>query len=297
MRKVTSHAIIEAVGLTKNYDDIQAVRGIDFAIQPGEIFGFLGPNGAGKTSTIRMIMGFTKPTAGAVTVFGQPAFNPPATQRTNLGYVPTGSCLYPRWTVGVHIKFVEKLYEIHGKNRGQQLATELGLVTNMRVSQLSTGNRQKLAIILGLISKPKLLVMDEPTQGLDPVVQNEIHHILSRFRDEGGTIFISSHDLREVEKLCDRVGIIREGELVETASIRDLRERTVHQCYATFHKPIRLTDFDLPGVSVVSHGENSVNLKIKGQIQPVVELLAKLKVADLEFSHADLESILLEYYE
>jgi ABC-2 type transport system ATP-binding protein len=293
--KVEAAHVIQAENLTKTYGRKAAVKKLDLDIKKGEIFGILGPHGAGKTTVIQLIMGYIKPTSGKINVFGKKAFDPIPKHRHEIGYVPAMVYLYPNWTAHDHILFVERVYNL--PDSGRKLAAKLNLNTSIVAKRLSTGDHQKLAIILSLISQPTLLILDEPTQGLDANTQEEIHELLIEFRNNGGTIFMSSHDLPEVEKLCDRVGVIRKGELVEISTIRKLKERTVHECYATFHTPIKLADFEsIHGVSIVKHTTHSITLRVKGDIAPVVHLIAESNPVEFEVSHSSIEDILLEYY-
>jgi ABC-2 type transport system ATP-binding protein len=287
--------LIHAENLTKTFGRRTVVKNLDLDIKQGEIFGFLGPHDAGKTTTIRMIMGFVKPTSGKITVFGKTAFDPMPRHRHELGYVSTSDNLYPDWTAKDHIYFVERVYNL--PDSGRKLAEKLKLNTTVMVKQLSQGDRQKLDIILALISQPSLLVLDEPTQGLDTATQEEIHELFIDFRNQGGTIFLSSHDLFEIEKLCDRVGVIRNGEMFEITSIRKLKERTVHECYATFHEPIKLSQFEeIHGVTVTGHTTHSINLRVRGDIAAVIHLIAASNPVDFEVTHSSIEDILKEYY-
>ncbi|TSC92557.1 MAG: antibiotic transport system ATP-binding protein, partial [Candidatus Berkelbacteria bacterium Licking1014_85] len=198
--------VIQINNLKKHFGKIKALDGVDFEVNEGEIFGFLGPNGAGKTTTIRCIMDFINPTSGEINIFGRDSHKDSVELKKLIGYLPSENRLYSDWTGYDHVDFIAKL---RGKDKiADILIKKLDYDPSRIVKHLSTGNRQKLSFILALINKPKLLILDEPTNGLDPLLQNKIYEILHDLQKEGTTILMSSHNLHEVEEICTRAAII-----------------------------------------------------------------------------------------
>jgi ABC-2 type transport system ATP-binding protein len=199
---------IETTALSKRFGSTTVLHNLNLAVEVGEIYGFLGPNGAGKTTTISVLMDFIRPTSGKATLLGGDSRIDAVKLKQVVGYVPADPQLYPRLTGRDHIALYERIHHHVG---AMGLADRLGLNLDVKARVLSTGNQQKLAFVLALSAKPKLLILDEPTRGLDPLAQDQVYAELRTFRDAGGTVFISSHNLAEVAKLCDRVGLIKAG--------------------------------------------------------------------------------------
>lgn len=291
--------IIELRSLTKRYGKARGITDLDLTIEQGERYGFLGPNGAGKTTTIRCIMGTLVPSAGEIGVFGQPVSVRDSAYRARIGYVAGDVALYDKETGRWHIDFVSGLRG--GKSKSaNELIERLEFDPTRRVHALSKGNRQKLALILALMHDPELLILDEPTSGLDPINQDAIFEIINERVDEGATLFLSSHILSEVEKACDRVGIIREGQLVADESMESLVAKRLRDVELTFSAPISPAVLSsVPGVSDVvplSELEYSARVRSDG-VEGLVKLLATLPIADLTVEHASLEDIFMEYYQ
>ncbi len=287
--------VIEVTDLAKHYGKLHAVDGISFAVPEGEIFGFLGPNGAGKSTTIRCLMGFNKTTKGEVTVLGKRLFLGAEDVKRQIGYLPGNVKLYDNWTGWDHIHFFES---VRGKSDTvRDLMKKLDYNPLAKFRHLSSGNKQKLGLILALMNNPKVLVMDEPTVGLDPLLQNTIYEILLSMRDRGTTIFISSHNLPEVERLCDRVAIIKEGKLVAVESIKALGEKKLHKIEVRFADKYEVSEFIGKGVDKVEEVSDGVMITVSGDINPVMHKLSKHKLLDIEVSHASLEDVFLKYYE
>lgn len=287
-------AAISIRNLSKSFGQHQAVKTVSFDVNKGEIFGFLGPNGAGKTTTIRCLMDFIRPDAGEVRVLGFDSRRQSVDVKRVVGYVSSDNHLTGNWTAREHIDYVKQL---RGESAGlDNLLDQFSLDLDRRVKVLSTGNRQKLNIILGLIGEPQVLVLDEPTQGLDPLFQNELYQVLEKFKAAGGTVFLSSHNLAEVQRICDRVGIIRQGELTAVESLKSLLEKTRHVVRARFARPVPKSAFANKNFSLQHHSKTEVRLLVQGSLNPVVKLLAKYSLTDLEISHASLEEVFLEMY-
>jgi len=287
-------SVLEVKDLKKYFGNIHAVDGISFNVEKGEIFGFLGPNGAGKTTTIRCLMNFLKPTAGLISILGQDAQKNSTEIKNKIGFLSGDVRLYDGWTGGDHIKFLERLRG--GKSVAAELIPKLNFNPKIKFKALSSGNKQKLGLILSLMFEPELMIMDEPTLGLDPLLQNSIYEILEDLRKKGSTIFMSSHNLAEVDRICDRVGIIKDGKLVATEGIQSLKDKRMHIATVRFLTPINKTDFVFEGVEIEQELDDGLILNIKGDINPLIRKLGNYNLKELEISHASLEEIFLEFY-
>lgn len=216
--------IIATYGLTKNYGEIRAVRDLDLAVRQGEIFGFLGPNGAGKTTTIKMLLGLVRPTSGSASVFGLDISKDSVAIRKRIGYVSEEANMYEWMTPHSLLDFVQGFYDVKDSARKKALAEEFDLPMNRKIRTFSKGMKQKLYLMQALMHDPELLVLDEPTVGLDPIVRNEVLDMIKQQKERDRTVFLSSHVLSEVEKVCDTVGILREGRLLVSKSLSELKE-------------------------------------------------------------------------
>lgn len=210
--------------LTKNYGKHRGIDNISFSVNKGEIFGFIGPNGAGKSTTIRTLMGLIRPTAGSATIFGLDCQTQAHVIAQNLGYLPSEDSYYENMKVHGLLQYTADLYGINCKAKMHELSERLNLDLSRRISDLSLGNRKKVGIVSAFMISPKLVIMDEPTSGLDPLVQQTFYDIVQEENRQGTTIFLSSHILSEVQKLCDRAAILKEGKLISIQSIKELRE-------------------------------------------------------------------------
>lgn len=282
---------IKVQNLHKHFGSVKAVNGATFDVPQGQVFGFLGPNGAGKTTTIQCLMDFLRPTSGAVTILGHDARKDSVVLKRKVGYLPSGSHVYDNWTGQQHIDFVAG---IRGAKSDLQLSDRLTLNTGVKVKKLSTGNRQKLEIVLAFIGNPELVIMDEPTRGLDPLLQNELYKIIGEFKAAGGTVFMSSHNLPEVEKACDSIALINGGKIVVEETLQSLRRKSIHHISVIFDKVVDPQKFLLPGVSLIHHSGHSLTLRAKGEIDHVMRLICQQKFTDLEVAHASLEEVFLE---
>jgi ABC-2 type transport system ATP-binding protein len=286
--------VIEVKNLQKHFGKTKAVDGVSFAVEKGEIFGFLGPNGAGKTTTIRCMMDFVRPTEGEIEILDKNAQKDSVALKRKIGYLSDSPRFYDHWTVSKHLAFQGTL-----RGRSQiikDLLQKFGLNQKLRFSNLSSGNKRKLSIILALRNQPEVLILDEPTLSLDPLLQNAFHLYIEDFARAGGTVFMSSHNLSEVEKICDRVGIIKEGKMVTVEKISDMKLMKMYD--VNFRaQTVDPKMFEDKNTEVVSHTEGLVTLKVKGDINPIIKKLAQIQVKDLEIIHVSLEDIFLEFYE
>lgn len=285
---------IEFTSLSKYFGAIKAVDSISFSVNQGEVFGFLGPNGAGKTTTIRCLMDFLRPSSGAISIFGLDSQRDAVALKHRIGYVSGNVRLYRQWTGWDHIRYMSSF---HGRdNSSARLIADLEYDPSKRAGQLSSGNRQKLGIILAFLHNPNLLILDEPTTGLDPLLQNALYDLLRERVKEGATVFFSSHNLPEVERVCDRVGIIRQGRMAAVERIDSLKEKKVHRIQFRSAERIDASIFSAFNVTMENASKNHMILEVRGDAMPVVKLLSGLAISDLTIERAPLEHIFMEYY-
>lgn len=293
--------VIEIKDLKKHFPatpknpPVKALDGVSFEVKEGEVFGFLGPNGAGKTTTIRCLMDFIRPTSGSISIFGKDARKDSVLLKSQIGYLPGNVKLHPNWTGHEHVAFVES---IRGKSKdAKEIAKKLDLDLGKRFKNLSSGNKQKLGIVLALMSDPKLLVMDEPTLGLDPLLQNTIYQLLDDLKKKGTTIFFSSHNLPEVERVCDRVGIIKEGKMVAVETLKEMEGKRIHQVEVRFADKVKIAELKLEGVENIQELPDGFIFDVAGDINAVIRQLSKHELTDISITHAALEEVFLKFYE
>ncbi|MBU0670625.1 ABC transporter ATP-binding protein, partial [Patescibacteria group bacterium] len=274
---------------------VKAVDGISFNIEKGEVFGFLGPNGAGKTTTIRCLMDFIRPTEGEIKILGKDAHKDETELKKSIGYLSGNVRLYDHWTGQMHIDFYRKLNGNH--DIADKLIKDFDFDPSRKTHHLSSGNRQKLGLILALMFEPEVLIFDEPTNALDPLLQNYVYEILESATEKGTTVFMSSHNMAEVERICDRVGIIRNGKMAATESIMAMKEKKIYTVRVYFEEKFNKEDFKGDGAKIVKDHKNGLILKVKGGIDPILKKINQYKVKDLEITQASLEDIFMEYYE
>ncbi len=281
--------------LTKHFGKTKAVDGVSFSVEQGEVFGFLGPNGAGKTTTIRCMMDFIRPSGGTVSLLGLDAQKDSVEVKKRVGYLSGYVRLYGSWTGDDHIRFAQRLSGSH--DRAQELANRLNFNPKVKAKALSTGNRQKLGLILSLLNDPDLIIMDEPTNALDPLLQNAVYGLLDEAKKRGATIFMSSHNLNEVDRICTNVCVIKQGKVVATDAINDLKKLRLFRIHAHVAGSISPAIFTSLGAEVLEHRNDHITMKIKGDVTPIIKALSGYKLHDLEVEHATLEDIFLEYYQ
>jgi ABC-2 type transport system ATP-binding protein len=289
-------AVIKASALTKYYGKSRGIEGLDLEVNEGEIFGFLGPNGAGKTTTIRSLLGLILPTGGSATVFGLDIVQDSVAIRARTGYIPGDPNFYPKMTGYELLKYLANFRPGQPPVLRDKLIQRFDLDVKKHCKDYSRGNKQKLAIIIACMHDPDLLVLDEPTLGLDPIMQKEFYTLMQEFSKRGKTVLLSSHILGDVDKTCERVGIIKEGKLVTVEKVHELESKKVHRVTAIFTDPFKVSEFDLPGVTVTHSNHNSIGLKVRGEIESVIQVLARHQLVDLDFEHASLEEVFLEFY-
>jgi ABC-2 type transport system ATP-binding protein len=290
--------IILARALTKNYGSVHALRGVDLEVHRGEIFGFLGPNGAGKTTTIRCMLDMIRPNGGTLRVLGIDPQKDPVAVQAHIGYLPGEFAFEGKMTVEGALKYLASL---RGNNLDwgyvRQLAQRLDLDLKPQFKNLSKGNKQKVGVIQALMHRPELLLLDEPTSGLDPFMQQEVLKIVREAHTGGATIFFSSHILSEVQDIAGRVGIIRQGVVVETAEVEKLIQKSVRRLKVRFAAPVSADALEgISGITVVSQDETSISFQIEGEMDAVLKRLAKFPVSDLDSERPSLEEIFMAYY-
>lgn len=289
--------MIETEGLTKLYGSARGIEDVTMSVEPGEVFGLLGPNGAGKTTTIRTLLDLIHPSAGSARLFGLDSRRESVAIRARLGNLP-GDFGYGRAASGREaLALLAKLRGIDGEGRARELARRFRADLDRPLGQLSRGNRQKVGLILAAFHAPELLILDEPTSGLDPLMQEEFLAFVAEERERGCAVFISSHELDEVERICDRVGIVRAGRLIAVERMDKLLGR------ARRRVTVRLADGDgledlrrLPGVDELELGEGRATFTVTGEMDAVLKALAAHRVLDLEAVHPSLDEIFLGYY-
>ncbi len=289
--------VIAVERFTKYYGKTRGVEDLSFTVTAGEVFGYLGPNGAGKSTTIRTLLNLIRPTSGEIRVFGlDPRAHDPEVH-TRLGYVPGEFGLYERMTGWDYLHAFASFRGGLDPANYEQLAERLRLDLSIRIRSLSHGNKRKVALIQAFMHEADLLVLDEPTQGLDPLVQQEFYALVDEARARGGTVFLSSHVMPEVERVCDRVAIIREGRLVTVDDVGDLKAKAVRKIIFHFDRPVAADSFrHVPSVvSAATHGD-TVALSVRGPVDEVVKEAARHTVLNVTSEEPSLEDIFLELY-
>jgi len=290
-------AAIELVDVSKKYGSVLALDRVSFVVPPGEICGFLGPNGAGKTTAIRILFDLIRPSGGKATVLGFDCQTDGLEARQQMGYLPGDLRLYENLTGS-------QLLRLFASLRGQRAVPEFGwdlcerlmLNPDEKIGSLSKGNKQKVGLILALTPRPQVLVLDEPTSGLDPLVQEEVERVLWELAGAGHTIFFSSHVLSEVERMCQRVVIIRNGRVVAQEDVAGLRGRSLHILEVTFSHPVPGDAFRLPGVQELRRDGNVVHLQVRSNLDAAVKAIACYPVVDLRTEQPSLEEVFLAFY-
>jgi ABC-2 type transport system ATP-binding protein len=289
-------SIIEVSKLTKYYGKARGILDVSFNVEEGEIFGFIGPNGAGKSTTIRLLLSLIYPTSGSAKVFGKDVLTNGPEIRLNIGYLPSEVFYYEGMKVIDLLKYSASFYNCDCTQRMHELAETMELEMNRRIDDLSYGNKKKVGIVQGLLHSPKVLFLDEPTSGLDPLMQRKFFDLIRKENARGVTVFFSSHILGEVQRLCTRVGIIREGSIVEISDIHTLQQNN--------YKKVRVAadgldpaSFDMPGVTNLQAESGMVRFFFKGDINAVLQKFSGIKIADLTIEEPTLEEIFMHYYE
>jgi ABC-2 type transport system ATP-binding protein len=291
-------AVIETDRLTKLYGRARGIEDVTFSVESGEVFGLLGPNGAGKTTAIRTLLDLLHPSAGSARIFGLDSRRQSVAIRTRLGNLP-GDFGYGKRASGREaLELLARVRGVSSLDRAEALARRFRADVDRPLGQLSRGNRQKVGLILALFHEPELLILDEPTSGLDPLMQEEFLALVCEERERGCAVLISSHELDEVERVCDGVGIIRDGRLIAVERVAELLGKTQRRASVEFAEPVDLEQLrSIPGVSDVVAEDGRVSFHVSGNLDAVVKAISRHTVADLEFAHPTLEEVFLTYYE
>jgi ABC-2 type transport system ATP-binding protein len=288
---------IEATGLTKTYGATTAVDGLSLRVEPGQVFGFLGPNGAGKSTTIRMLLALQRPTRGRATVLGLDAAAESVEVHRRTGYLPGDLALFPRLTGRQHIAWFARARAAGDDTLARQLAERFQVVADRPVRELSKGNQQKIGLVLAFMHRPELLILDEPTSGLDPLMQHEFDGLLRETAAEGRTVFLSSHDLDEVQRAADRIAIIKDGRLVAEDTVDGLRRAAPQKVEIRFRYPVDPAGLSaVAGVTVTAVSGPRVTLDVTGDIGPVLRVIAGHDPAGLTIRPAGLDELFLDFY-
>jgi len=289
-------SVIEVKDLTKYYGKSRGIVNVSFNVEEGEIFGFIGPNGAGKSTTIRLLLSLIHPTSGSARVFDKDVVVHGSEIRRDIGYLPSEVYYYEGMKVIDLLKYSASFYQCDCTQRMKELSDLMELEMHRRISDLSYGNKKKVGIVQGLLHSPKLLFLDEPTAGLDPLMQRKFFDLIRKENARGVTVFFSSHILGEVQRLCTRVGIIREGSIAEISDIKTLQQNN--------YKKVRVeapglsaASFDLPGVTNLQAEDSTVHFFFKGDINAVLQKISGLQVDDVSIEEPTLEEIFMHYYE
>ena len=284
-------------GLTKRYGRTVALEGLDLTVAPGEVYGFLGPNGSGKTTTIRLLLGLHRPTAGRAALFGVDAWRDPVAAHRDVAYVTGEPFLWPALTGAETFALLARLHGGVDEAYRDVLVRRFALDTSRRVRALSKGNRQKVQLIAALATRARLLLLDEPTSGLDPLMEFTFRECVEEARGRGQAVFLSSHILSEVEALCDRVGILRRGRLVDQGTLAELRHLGAHTVEVTFAGPLPDPLPEPDGVTAAAVGPHAARFEVTGDVGPLLAELGRHPVAALTSREPSLEEIFLGHYD
>jgi len=288
--------VVEIKGLTKYYGDVKGCKDVNISIKEGEIFGFIGPNGAGKSTTIRTMLSLIYPTSGSISIFGKDAIKFGHEVRKDIGYLPSEIFYYDKMKVIDLLKYSASFYEHDCTNKIYELAEIMELDLNRKIQDLSFGNKKKVGIVQGLLHSPKLIILDEPTSGLDPLMQQKFFNIISKENELGATVFFSSHILSEVQQLCHRVAIIKDGEIVSIEDVNSLKNDN-YKKFTINGEKLNHGKFNFDGVTELKETENEVSFFYKGNVNIMISLLSSLKLNNVLIEDPTLEEIFMHYYE
>jgi len=289
--------IVVAEGLTKFYGRQRGIVDLSIEVERGEVFGYLGPNGAGKTTTIRLLLDFIRPTRGQARIFGKDVSQSGLEIRKHVGYVPGELAMYDNMTGRDFLTYFAHLRNGIDWKYVEELAKRLDCNLSQPIRSLSHGNKQKIALIQAFMHKPDLLILDEPTTGLDPFMQREFYHMIEEVQAEGRTVFLSSHILPEVERVCDRVGILREGKLVAVEGVKDLKSRALRHLEIHFAKPVPKEAFvGVSGVRDVTMEDDIMHCTVVGSLDAVVKAASAFPVDNIITHEPSLEEIFMSFY-
>lgn len=289
--------VVETENLTKYYGKSRGIIDLNLKLSEGEIFGFIGPNGAGKTTTIRLLLNFIFPTRGSARIFGMDCVKESREIKKHVGYLPGEVAYYGELRVRQLLDYSASFYPGRCSERARELAQALDLDLETRVEDLSTGNKKKVGIVQALLHSPRLLILDEPTSGLDPLIQRRFFELLKEENERGVTIFFSSHVLSEVQKLCHRVGIIKEGRLLKVDDVEAIRRQQVKKVAVSFRDDGQAFDLALPGVKDLVRENGTYRFLFDGEVDLLIKALATKDVENLWIEEPTLEEVFIHYYQ
>lgn len=289
--------VIETQDLTVYYGKHRGIENVNLKVEQGEVFGFLGPNGAGKTTTQRALMDIIHPSSGTASIFGLDCQTQGIEIRKRIGYLPGELALYPNMKA---VNFLDMLASLQDKALDkkfrQDLYERLDFDPSRKMKEYSRGNKQKIGIIASFMNKPDLLILDEPTGGLDPLIQQTVMELVREVKEDGRTVFFSSHILPEVQAVCDRVGIIRDGQLVQTSTVDSLTVQSFKRVHLTFRDIVPADAFAIDGVSETGRDGQTVMLEIQDNLPELMKIAASFGIEDIDTPHVTLEEIFLSFY-
>lgn len=286
---------IETEKLTKYYGKARGIIDVDISVEEGEIFGFIGPNGAGKSTTIRTLLGLIKKSGGSASIFGMDCEKDKVKILAEVGYLPGEVFYYDNMRAIDLLRYSASFYKKDCSKRIAELAEALSLDLNKKIEDMSLGNKKKVGIVQGLLHSPRLIVLDEPTSGLDPLMQRTFFDLVQQENKRGATVLFSSHILGEVQRICDRVAIIKEGRIVDLRSIDEMRKSSYKKVSFTAENPV--ADFSLAGAREITHDGATTSFLYNGEISALLGKLSSLPLINADISEPELEEIFLHYYE
>ena len=289
-------SIVEVSHLKKYYGAARGIEDVSFSVEEGEFFGFIGPNGAGKSTTIRTLLNLIRPTAGSATIFGKDAnrFAPEIAQ--HVGYLPSEVFYHDGMRAGDLLKYSASFYKKDCSERIKRLAAALDLDLKKKIDDLSFGNRKKVGIVQALLHEPKLIILDEPSAGLDPLMQQRFFELLHEENKKGATVLFSSHVLSEVQKLCNRVAIIKEGRIIQLDAVGAIRDNSYKKVALEAKTPLDQGAFQMDGVASLEVNSSAASFIFRGNVNQLLSALSKLELVNVTIAEPDLEEIFLHYY-
>jgi len=287
--------IIEIKNLTKNYGKSRGISNVNLDVEQGEIFGFIGPNGAGKSTTIRTLLGLIYPMSGSAKIFGKSCIEHPEVKK-EVGYLPSEVFYYDNMRVIDLLKYSASFYKKDCTKRINELAEIMDLDLKKKIDDLSFGNKKKVGIVQGLLHEPKLIILDEPTSGLDPLMQQKFFELIGQENKKGATVFFSSHILNEVQRMCSRVALIKEGKIIKLEKMITLQENAYKRIRIEAKSSITKEYFNINGTSDLKVKDNTANFIFKGNINSVMKKIAEMEIRNISIEEPDLEEIFMHYY-
>jgi ABC-2 type transport system ATP-binding protein len=293
-----NEAIIDITDLTKFYGKVRGIEALSLKIREGEIFGFIGPNGAGKSTTIRILMNLIFPTGGSAKIMGMDVVNETKKIKAQVGYIPSDANAYSYMDVFEFLSYCIRFYRVqNGEMRIRELTGLFELDLKRKIADLSMGNRKKVSIVQSLLHNPKILILDEPTTGLDPLMQSVFFELLRKENMNGMTILFSSHILSEVQMLCKRVAIIKGGKIIQVEDIETLRKKQLKKVYIESGEIIKIENFSIPGIEKLITGPgNTISFMYLGNMKELIGMLSGKNIINLMIEEPSLEEIFMHYY-